>query len=124
MDELGFNKIAGAILATALGVMMIREVPHLLMHSSTPDTPVYQVGSIAQEGGNEEAKPLPFPQADWVAAIISIMARGTFFENFSAPRGVHGGDPIRLWEGEGFRLFIAAFWGNRPDLIDGGIRRA
>ena len=69
MDELGFNKIAGAILATALGVMMIREVPHLLMHSSAPATPIYQVGSIAQEGGAEEAKPLPFPQADWVAAM-------------------------------------------------------
>jgi len=58
MDELGFNKIAGAILATALGVMMIREVPHLLMHSSTPATPVYQVGPIVQEGGFPSHKPI------------------------------------------------------------------
>ena len=91
MDELGFNKIAGAILATALGVMMIREVPHLLMHSSTPATPVYQVGPIVQEGGNEEAKPLPFPQADWVAAMDATKGAKVFKKCTSCHNADEGG---------------------------------
>ena len=100
MDELGFNKIAGAILATALGVMMIREVPHLLMHSSAPDTPVYQVGSIAPEGSNEEAKPLPFPQADWVASMDATRGAKVFKKCTSCHNadngGAHGTGP-NLW---------------------------
>jgi len=91
MDELGFNKIAGAILATALGVMMIREVPHLLMHSSAPDTPVYQVGSIVQEGGTEDAKPLPFPQADWVAAMDATAGAKAFKKCTSCHNANNGG---------------------------------
>jgi len=91
MDELGFNKIAGAVLATALGVMMIREVPHLLMHSSAPDTPVYQVGSIAQEGGTEDAKPLPFPQADWIAAMDATAGAKAFKKCMSCHNADNGG---------------------------------
>ena len=70
MDELGFNKIAAAILATALGVMMIRELPHIFMHSDAPETPAYFVGSLepVASGGDDEV-PLPFPQADWVSAM-------------------------------------------------------
>ena len=91
MDELGFNKIAGAILATALGVMMIREVPHLLMHSSMPATPVYQVGPIVQEGGDEDAKPLPFPQADWVAAMDATAGAKAFKKCTSCHNAENGG---------------------------------
>lgn len=100
MDELGFNKIAGAILATALGVMMIREVPHLLMHSSTPTTPIYQVGLIVQEGGGEEAKPLPFPQADWVAAMDATKGAKVFKKCTSchnADKGGAKGTGPNLW---------------------------
>lgn len=91
MDELGFNKIAGAVLATALGVMMIREVPHLVMHSSTPDTPVYQVGPIIQEGGSEGEEPLPFPQADWVAAMDATAGAKAFKKCTSCHNADNGG---------------------------------
>jgi|GEM_PF-135476 len=69
MDELGFNKIAGAILATALGVMVLREVPHFFMHTDAPETPVYSVGAIEMGSGDEEALDLPFPQQSWVDAM-------------------------------------------------------
>lgn len=69
MDELGFNKIAGAILATALGVMVLREVPHFFMHTDAPETPVYSVGAIDLGVGEEEAIDLPFPQQSWVDAM-------------------------------------------------------
>ena len=91
MDELGFNKIAGAVLATALGIMMIREVPHLLMHSSSPDTPVYQVGPIVQEGGADAEKPLPFPQADWVAAMDATAGAKAFKKCTSCHNADNGG---------------------------------
>ena len=91
MDELGFNKIAGAVLATALGVMMIREVPHLVMHSSVPDTPVYQVGPIVQEGGSGEEEPLPFPQADWVAAMDATAGAKAFKKCTSCHNADNGG---------------------------------
>ena len=69
MDELGFNKIAGAILATALGVMVLREVPHFFMHTDAPEVPVYSVGAIDLGSGEEEVLDLPFPQQSWVDAM-------------------------------------------------------
>lgn len=68
MDDLGFNKIAGAVLATALGVMVLRMAPHVFMHAEMPETPVYSVGPIAVAGPAADVD-LPFPQADWVAAM-------------------------------------------------------
>jgi len=73
MDELGFNKIAGAVLATALGVMVLREAPHFFMHTDMPETPAYRVGPVEVETSGE-AEPLPFPQAEWVSAMDA--ARG------------------------------------------------
>jgi cytochrome c len=69
MDELGFNKIAAAVLATALGVMLLNELPHLVMHTDAPDVPVYFVGPAPEAEGDTEAVDLPFPQAEWVAAM-------------------------------------------------------
>lgn len=69
MDELGFNKIAAAVLATGLGVMLLREVPHFLMHAEAPEVPVYFVGAAPTANTSGEEVELPFPQADWVAAM-------------------------------------------------------
>lgn len=91
MDELGFNKIAGAVLATALGVMMIREVPHLLMHSSAPETPVYQVGPIIQDGGDEEAIEVPFPSPDFVASMDATRGAKVFKKCTSCHNADNGG---------------------------------
>ncbi|WP_409432501.1 c-type cytochrome [Litorimonas sp. RW-G-Af-16] len=68
MDELGFTKIAAAVLATALGVMLIRTLPHMLMHSDYPEMPLYSVGSVAVADAGEEVD-LPFPQPEWIAAM-------------------------------------------------------
>jgi cytochrome c len=69
MDELGFNKIAAAVLATGLGIMLLREVPHFLMHAEAPEVPVYFVGEAPKPGDEGEEVELPFPQAEWVAAM-------------------------------------------------------
>lgn len=90
MDELGFNKIAGAVLATVLGVMVLREVPHFFMHSEMPDTPAYRVGPVESptDGPVEE---LPFPQADWVAAMDAERGAKVFKKCTSCHNADNGG---------------------------------
>ena len=69
MGDLGFNKIAAAILATGLGYMLLKEASHLVLHAESPSKPAYalELPETSAAGGDE--KPLPFPQADWVAAM-------------------------------------------------------
>ena len=69
MDELGFNKLAGAVLATGLGVMGLINAPKIFIKDHYPATPAYSVGSIETAAEAEAPKDLPFPQADWVAAM-------------------------------------------------------
>ena len=90
MDELGFNKIAGAVLATALGVMVLREAPHIFMHSEMPKTPAYSVGPIEVETTGE-AEPLPFPQAEWVAAMDATRGAKVFKKCTSCHNADNGG---------------------------------
>ncbi|MEP3890916.1 MAG: cytochrome c family protein [Hellea sp.] len=90
MDELGFNKIAGAVLATALGIMVLRAAPHRFMHSEMPETPAYRVGpaEVIDDGMVEE---LPFPQADWVAAMDAERGVKVFKKCASCHNADNGG---------------------------------
>ncbi len=90
MDELGFNKIAGAVLATALGVMVLREAPHFFMHSEMPETPAYSVGPIEVETSGE-VEPLPFPQAEWVTAMDATRGAKVFKKCTSCHNADNGG---------------------------------
>jgi cytochrome c len=90
MDELGFNKIAGAILATALGIMVLREAPHFFMHSDMPETPAYWVGpTIDDTVDNDE--PLPIPQPEWVAAMDAERGAKVFKKCASCHNADDGG---------------------------------
>ena len=96
MDDLGFNKIAGAILGTALGVMILMKLPTIFMHDEG-DAIVYSVGEIGAppEAGN--AEPLPFPQADWVSAMDEVRGAKVFKKCTSChnvePGGANGTGP-------------------------------
>ena len=96
MDDLGFNKIAGAILGTALGVMILMKLPTIFMHDEG-DAIVYSVGEIGEppEAGN--AEPLPFPQADWVSAMDDVRGAKVFKKCTSChnvePGGANGTGP-------------------------------
>ncbi len=99
MDELGFNKIAGAVLATALGVMLIREIPHLVMHSSAPDKPVYQVGPVIEESPTD-AEPVPFPSDVFLASMDATRGAKVFKKCTSchnADKGGANGTGPNLW---------------------------
>jgi len=67
MDDLGFNKIAGAVLATGLGMLILMKLPGVVM-GHEGEAIAYKVGPIASTETTETA-PLPFPQADWIAAM-------------------------------------------------------
>lgn len=68
MDELGFNKIAAAVLVTGLGFMGLKEISHSAMHVSVPETPAYAL-EIETAPTDGEVIELPFPQAEWIAAM-------------------------------------------------------
>lgn len=100
MDELGFNKIAAAVLATGLGFMVLNELPHFLMHSESPDVPVYFVGPAPDAGTDEVEVELPFPQADWVAAMDAERGAKVFKKCQSchkAEEGAANGTGPGLW---------------------------
>jgi len=113
MDELGFNKIAGAILATALGVMVLREVPHFFMHTDAPETPVYSVGAIEVASGDEEVKDLPFPQQSWVDAMNADDGAKVFKKCQSCHNAEQGGA-----NGTGPNLYgvVGSPTGHHPDF--------
>jgi len=69
MDDLGFNKIAGAVLATGLGMLLLMNLPSVVMGHSGEEI-AYKVGTIEVPGGEKvEEIILPFPQENWVAAM-------------------------------------------------------
>ncbi|NNE58012.1 MAG: c-type cytochrome [Hellea sp.] len=67
--DLTFNKYAAAILATALGFMLIKEVSHSAMHIEIPEVLSYGEDFKGPQEAPVKVEPLPFPQADWVAAM-------------------------------------------------------
>lgn len=70
MDDLGFNKIAGAVLATGLGMMLLMKLPSVFL-AHADDSIAYTDGYDPDEKvGPTEAEPeLPFPQQSWVDAM-------------------------------------------------------
>ncbi|MGJ8558904.1 MAG: c-type cytochrome [Litorimonas sp.] len=91
MDPLGTNKILAAFLGAALVFMMIRMLPDIFMDSHAPKVPAYIVGELA-DSGEEEVVELPFPQADWVAAMDA--ERGAkVFKSCASCHNVDDGGP-------------------------------
>ncbi|WP_427452567.1 c-type cytochrome [Litorimonas sp. WD9-15] len=76
MDDLGFNKIAGAVLATGLGIMILMKLPAILMPDAD-ESIAYKVGPIETTTVEADVD-LPFPQADWVAAMDAAKGAKVF----------------------------------------------
>lgn len=101
MEDLTNTKIAGAILATALGFMLIRELAHSAMHVEAPEKPVYALAIPDSESEAKVEVELPFPQPEWVAAMD--YARGeTVFKKctscHNAEKGGANGTGPNLWD--------------------------
>lgn len=91
MDPLGNNKIFAAILGAALVFMMIRMLPEIFMHNEGPEVPAYIVGEL-EAGAEEEEVELPFPQAEWVAAMDAERGAAVF-KNCTSCHNVEEGGP-------------------------------
>jgi len=123
MSDLGFNKIAAAVLATALGYMLLKEASHLAIHAEAPAKPAYAL-AIPETGGNAEAeKPLPFPQADWIAAMDITKGAKVFKKCSSchnADNGGANGTGPNLWSVVGTAAGAKAGFGYSGALSSSG----
>lgn len=90
MDDLGFNKIAAAVLATALGYMGLQTVSHSALHVTIPDTPAYRIAEPEAPTGGDVVE-LPFPQADWVSAMDAERGAKVFKKCTSCHNAEEGG---------------------------------
>ena len=91
MDELGFNKLAAAVLATALGFMGIKEISHMAMHVNEPVAPAYalEIPDVST-GGEVEIEP-PFPSLEWVSAMDETRGEKVFKKCQSCHNAESGG---------------------------------
>jgi len=100
--DLTFNKIAGAVLATALGLMIIKEVSHGAIHVEETEKFAYchECAILEDEGPKEEDKPLPFPQESWVLAMDAEKGQKYFQACKTCHTVTAGGDNLQgpnLW---------------------------
>ncbi len=91
MDDLGLNKIAAAVLASALGFFAIKEVSHLSFSHHGPQTPAYALEIPEVKAGGEAAIELPFPTAEWVAAMDPTAGAKVFKKCLSCHNADNGG---------------------------------
>ena len=70
MDGFEFNKIAGAVLATALVVFGLKELSSVVYHSETPEKPGFAI-EVAESGATGEAQAATGSPA---ASIGSLLA--------------------------------------------------
>ena len=79
MDGFEFNKIAGAVLATALVVFGLKELSSVIYHSETPEKPGYAI-EVAEAGSTGEAQ----------AATGPAVSLGTLLASADATKGAAG----------------------------------
>ena len=79
MDGFEFNKIAGAVLATALVVFGLKELSSVVYHTETPEKPGYAI-EVAEAGATGEAQ----------AATGPAVSLGTLLASADATKGAAG----------------------------------
>lgn len=124
MDELGFNKLAAAVLATALGFMGIKEISHLAMHVDAPDIPAYALEIPEIPTGAEEEIELPFPSEAFVMAMDETRGERVFKKCQSchnAEKGGANGTGPNLWNVVGAPAAKHAGFGYSNALATAGV---
>lgn len=79
MDSFEFNKIAGAVLATALVVFGLKELSAAIYHGETPEKPGFAI-EVAEAGGSGEAQ----------AATGPAVSLGTLLASADPAKGAAG----------------------------------
>ena len=121
MDDLGFNKIMGAVLATGLGMMVLMKAPDVFM-GGHDESIAYKVGAIEVEASGDVV-PLPFPQTDWVAAMDATKGAKVFKKCQSCHNvdqgGANGTGPA-LWNVVGAEKGATAGFNYSPAIAGQG----
>lgn len=83
MNDLRFNKIAGAILATGLVFIGVMKIGQAVYADDHGDEVAYGSAILEdyyekQNAGNEPEIDLPFPQVEWVAAMDATRGEAVF----------------------------------------------
>ena len=125
MDDLGFNKVAGAVLATGLGMLLLMKLPGIVMAHSGEEI-AYKVGDFGPASGETaEVVDLPFPQQSWVEAMDASKGAKVFKKCKSChnaePGGAHStgpalygvvGNDVAVKEGFSFSTALTGIEGN------------
>ena len=67
MSDLFGNKIAAALLATALGFIGIQKFANVAVHADIPAVPAYRIAEIATDN-HANNEPAPFPSEVWITS--------------------------------------------------------
>jgi cytochrome c len=100
MSDLGFNKIAGALLATGLAILLVREGSSMIFEREAPPTKMgYHVDVVEEAGPGGPAAPVVPPDWGTVLPTIDIAAGQAIVQskcsschNFT-PAGTNGTGP-------------------------------
>jgi len=95
-DQLSFNKIAGAVLATGLVIFGLQNLTTIIFEKAPPAKPGYAIAVAQEVGGGEAADVIPdwgtvLPKAD-IAAGQTVTAKCASCHQFD-PAGTNGTGP-------------------------------
>lgn len=93
MSDLGFNKIAGAVLATGLVILGVRIGSETLFHSEAPETPGYAIEVAAETPEAGAAAPEVPPDWGTVLASADVAAGMTISGKCASCHTFHKGEP-------------------------------
>jgi cytochrome c len=85
MDSFEFNKIAGALLGTALAVFGLRELGNVVYHREAPEKPGFLIAEAAAPEGGGEAAAAPKP----IGALLATASAEKGAEVAKACGGCH-----------------------------------
>lgn len=90
MSNLFGNKIAAALLASALGVIGIQKFANVVVHADVPAVPAYQLAAVATAKTVKTA-PAPFPSEMWIASMDATKGAKVFKKCTSCHNANNGG---------------------------------
>lgn len=90
MSDLFANKIAAALLASALGFIGINKIAGAVVQADIPAVPAYRI-AVIEDTGHAEELPLPFPSAAFIAALDPAKGEKVFKKCTSCHNANDGG---------------------------------
>lgn len=124
MSDLTFNKIAGAVLATGLAIVGLRELSSGMFAQKAPEKPGYAI-EVAQEGGEGGAAAADVPP-DWgtVLPAADIKAGEAVFAKCKSCHNADNGGPNgtgpNLWGVQGRKPGSHAGFAYSAAMVDFG----